>query len=73
MKKFEYQVYRAGFITEEKLSQMGKWGWQLQAIHVPELKYGAPNTYYFMRELPAKKRKKNDNASKGTRSRNSSK
>lgn len=53
MKKFEYQVYRSFDLSEEKLQQMGKWGWQLQAIHDIELKYGAPNTYYFMREIDA--------------------
>ena len=51
--QFEYQIYRSDYITEEKLKQMGKGGWQLQTIHTPDLKLGVPNIYYFMRETDA--------------------
>ena len=52
MKKFEYQVYRASHISEEKLQQMGMGGWQLQCVsNPPEATYATPFTYYFMREI----------------------
>jgi hypothetical protein len=65
MKKFEYQVYRNYGISDEKLKQMGAWGWQLQVV-VPTTPSLLVNQYYFMREIDAPRKCRNPGSTKAT-------
>ncbi len=48
-KKYEYKIIQKPYISPEKLTQLGNWGWALQAVlHTPEAYY--KTRFYFMRE-----------------------